>query len=991
MTTAQITTFGDLLKCYRVAAGLTQEELAERARVSARGISALERGVNRTPRRETLAVLVEALGLSAPDRGALEAAARRRTSHPVSSPLPTAPRPKAGDRHVGRPPFVGRTHELTLLERHLTSAAPPVLLLVGEPGIGKTRLLQEAAERAREQGLAVLAGGCRRGSQDPYAPLLEALETYVQSQPHAQLRADLEGCAWLVRLLPELAETRLVSLPARALAPEQEYRLMFRAVERFLDNVAGPSGALLALDDLQWAGADALDLLLALARVANQSPLRIVGTYRSTEMGARTPLTSALADLAHAGLAKCVELGPLGLQEAQALLAGLLPEHAAEDSLLAERVLRRAGGVPFFLVSCAQAVRAAAGEARTADAVPWDVAQSIRQRVAALPAPAQDLLGAAAVAGQQSPRAVLLALGALLGLESPTALAALDAACRARLLVEESEDTYQFAHDLIREAIEADLSAARRMALHLQVAEAWEQGLAEPPVELLAYHYSRGGDATNAVLYLERAGERALAMRAHAAAEGSYRELVRWLDELGRSAQAAQAREQLGAVLTTLARYHEALDVLDRAAETYCAADDRGGWGRALARIGSVHALQGTAGEGVARLRPAMETLRTSGLSSLVLADLYVTLAWLVNATGSYGEALADAEQASQLARAAQDTTLLTQAELRRGQVLLMLGRLDEGARALQEAIPLAEAAGDLRSLRFALNSLGWVHEARGEFEQDRQYTERALEVAERLGDPTVIAFMRCHRGGPAFNLGAWGQAREDYERALAMTRQMCASWAAAWPPLMLGQLSLAEGRMAPAIAYLEEAIVLARQNGDLQALRAAYGALAERELLEHHSRAALARLAPLLDRPGAEESDVTKLLPLVAWAHLDRRESGPAAAVLEQCVARATAQKMRPVVVETLRVQAMLAARQGRWEAAEGALGQALALSQAMPSPYAEAKVQYVYGRLHSRRNEPGRARERLAAALAILNRLGERLYATHIEQALAALPERS
>ena len=680
-----------------------------------------------------------------------------------------------------------------------------------------------------------------------------------------RLRANIEGCAWLVRLLPELAEMGLVSPRAGALAPEQERRLMFRAVERFLGNVAGPSGTLLALDDLQWAGADALDLLLALARVASERPLRIVGTYRSTELGARTPLTSALADLAHGGLATRVELGPLDLQAAQALLVGLLPEHAADDATLAERVLRRAGGVPFFLVSCAHGLRADAAEARVADAVPWDVAQSIRQRVAALPAPAQELLVAAAVAGRQTPQAALLALGALLGQEKLEALAALDAACQARLLVESSADTYQFAHDLIREAIEADLSAARRMVLHQQVAEAWEQGLAEPTAELLAYHYGRAGDASKAILHLERAGERALAMRAHAAAEGYYREVVRWLDELGRSAQAAQARERLGAVLMTTAHYGEALDVLERAADTYHGADDREGWGRALAGIGSVHALRGTAAEGAARLQPALESLRTSGLSSRALADLYVALAWLVNATGSYGEALAGAEQASQLARAAQDTSLMIQAELRRGQALLMLGRLDGGARALREALPLAEAAGDLRSLRFALNSLGWVHEAWGEFEQDRQYTERALEVAERLGDPTVIAFMRCHRGGPAFNLGAWDQARADYERALAMTRRMGTSWAAAWPPLMLGQLCLAEGRTALATAYLEEAIALAQRNGDLQALRTAHAALAERELVEGRPRAALARLTPLLDRPGRVESDVTKLLPLVA------------------------------------------------------------------------------------------------------------------------------
>jgi tetratricopeptide (TPR) repeat protein/transcriptional regulator with XRE-family HTH domain len=987
----QVERFGDLLKRYRVAAGLTQAELAERACVSVRGISALERGVNRAPRQETLALLVQALDLAPSDRAALEAAARDcRTTCEVAVVPTSPPRPWRGGWLAELPPLVGLAHELALLECHLTSIAPPVLLLAGEPGIGKTRLLQEAAERGQMHGLTALVGGCRRGGQDPYAPLLEALDTYIQSQPHTRLHAELEGCAWPVRLLPELAETNLVSPPAGTLAAEQERRLMFRAVGRFLAQVAGPAGTLLALDDLQWAGADALDLIVALAQSvgASSGHLRIVGTYRSTELGIGEPLAAALADLVRARLATRIELGPLDRQEAQKLLAGLLPQSAGEDAGFTERVVQRAGGVPFFLVSCAQGLRLDGAAAGAADSVPWDAAQSIRQPVAALPAVSHDLLGATAVAGRAISRAALLALGAGWGLDKPAALTALDAACQARLLVEGSEDdAYQFAHDLIREVIEADLSAARRRDLHRRVAEAWEQSPAEPPVDLLAYHYGRAGEASKAVYYLARSGDRALAMGAHAAAADYYHDLVSWLDKLGRSAAAAQAREQLGAVLMTVARYDNALDALERAAETYRATDDLAGRGRTLAQIGSVHALRGTAEEGSARLRAELETLRTSGLTSRPLADLYIALAWLVNATGRYAEALAGAEQAVQLARAAQDVALVTQAEVRRGQALLMLGRLEEGAAALQAAIPLAEAAGDLRSLRFAYNSLGWVHEAWGEFERDRHYTERALEVAERLGDPTVIAFMRCQRGGPAFNLGVWDQAQEDFEGAVAMSRPLSASWAAAWPPLMLGQLCLAQGRRTPATEYLAEALALAERNGDLQALRAAHAALAEGELVEGQPKAALARLTPLGDRAGQEESDVTKLLPLVAWAHMDLGELDRADAVLQQASVRASARQMRPALADALRLRGRLAARQGRWHEAAEALEEALSLSQAMPYPYGEAKVHYAYGRLLSRRGEPGPVRDRLEAALAILNRLGERLYAAPVERAIAAL----
>src|SRR5262249_54919867 len=147
-----------------------------------------------------------------------------------------------------------------------------------------------------------------------------------------------------------------------------------------------------------------------------------------------------------------------------------------------------------------------------AEAVPWDVAQSIRQRVALLPKEAREVLGVAAVVGRVVPHALLVALcpqdmGAVLG--------ALELACQGRLLEEVDAEAYQFAHDVIREVVEADLGAARRMALHRRVAEELERHPGEPPVELLAYHYSRGGVPDKAVLYLEQAGDRAEAQYAH--------------------------------------------------------------------------------------------------------------------------------------------------------------------------------------------------------------------------------------------------------------------------------------------------------------------------------------------------------------------------------------------------------------------------------------------------------------------------------------------
>ena len=136
MVTRPPHSFGDLLRTYRTAAGLTQEELAERAGMSTRGISDLERGVRRTPYRGTIELLAEALQLSAAERVRLEAAARRR-GVPATQGSGESLASPPGSLPVS--PFVGRTQELALLYRMLKDG-PPVLLVAGEPGIGKSRL-----------------------------------------------------------------------------------------------------------------------------------------------------------------------------------------------------------------------------------------------------------------------------------------------------------------------------------------------------------------------------------------------------------------------------------------------------------------------------------------------------------------------------------------------------------------------------------------------------------------------------------------------------------------------------------------------------------------------------------------------------------------------------------------------------------------------------------------------------------------------------------
>ncbi|HEX6507204.1 MAG TPA: AAA family ATPase, partial [Chloroflexota bacterium] len=319
--------FGAVLKYYRLDLQLTQEELAEQAGVSRLTISALERGVRRAPHRDTVRRLSDAMRLPARDRERLETSARRVDHGAWATALNDAP-----SRDIpASPPLAGRRHEIDAVERHVEGRGAPLLVLAGEPGIGKTRLLQEAASHARLYGVRVLAAGSERQRlQEPYTPIVGALGHHFLGLDPASRRAALARRPWLTRLLPEHTGDLSAELPV--LPAHEERRLMFEAVVGYLtspdaEGGGGTFGTLLMLDDLQWAGPDALELMDRLVRHAfmpGRVPLWLLGAYRDTEVAPGDPLARMLGDLLPSRLATQLPIGPLDQKESQQLLELLL-------------------------------------------------------------------------------------------------------------------------------------------------------------------------------------------------------------------------------------------------------------------------------------------------------------------------------------------------------------------------------------------------------------------------------------------------------------------------------------------------------------------------------------------------------------------------------------------------------------------------------------------------------------------------------------------
>ena len=331
MTTSRASNLASLLRRYRSAAALTQEELAERAEISVRAVSDLERGANTTPRPYTVRRLADALKLSPEDCALFQR---------IASGAPETVAPPPGSLALGRflgslPEWelVGREQEMARIGEILESVVGGsgyTLLLAGEPGSGKTRLLQETAVHARERGFVALTGSCVPADLNgPYHPLLAAFDPLTFGISTVANPPLEEG--W--KAMEELA--------GRADADVRVAHALASALTR--SSQASPVALL--LDDLQWADAHTLSVFHALARLTRSSRTLLIAAFSDAELSASPALTAALQGLARDQLVDYLTVKRLSGEETTALVSALM-SHGDVSEEFAGFVYRRTKGSP---------------------------------------------------------------------------------------------------------------------------------------------------------------------------------------------------------------------------------------------------------------------------------------------------------------------------------------------------------------------------------------------------------------------------------------------------------------------------------------------------------------------------------------------------------------------------------------------------------------------------------------------------------------------
>jgi DNA-binding CsgD family transcriptional regulator/tetratricopeptide (TPR) repeat protein len=776
---------------------------------------------------------------------------------------------------VSSPTFVGRVEELGVLEAARVRAAnaePGIVLVGGEAGVGKTRLVAELSGRCLADGSRVLTGGCVPVGEGglPYAPIVEVLRGLLADLGADELRG-LIGPSWpeLGGLLPALGEA-----PAGPSDQAARARL-FELLLGLLGRLGEQAPLVLVVEDLHWADRSTRDLLGFLARNLRRERVMLVVTYRSDETG-RARLRSFLAELDRVGRVQRLELPRFAWAETLAQLAGILG--AAPGTDLVEAVFARSEGNPFFTEELLETVRAGS------PVLPETLRDLLQGRVEALPEPARHVLGVAAVAGRRVPDRLL---AAVTGLDDREQTEALRAAVAHQLLVAwPGGEGYEFRHALLQEAVYAGLLPGERARLHAAVATAiaahpaWAGGIAATAAAELAYHWWAAGDLERALLAAIEAGGQA--GRAFAFAE-AWRHYEQALELWARVPGAAQLAPIDRATL--LERAGEAAHLVDdhpRAAELLrealqevdCNADPvRAGLlqerlGRYLWLSADPAAL--AAYEEAVRLVPAEPP-------SVERARVLAGYAQILGLLGRDEECRPVGQEALDAARRVGARREEGRALGLVGGDLVLLGDIDGGLAHLRDARRIAEEQADADWLGWAALQLGWVNEGAGRLEAALAAAVDGAEACRRIGATYWSDALQGSAARSEFLLGRWDEADRHFRGALE--RDRLTGPRSVHTRLPWARLLIARGDFAAARDQLLDAGRLAVQGGqgqfDAQFAAPLAVVRAELALWEGHPeeafQAAVEGLEPLA-RAGYETA-VPFLFALGVAAAADRAE----------------------------------------------------------------------------------------------------------------------
>ncbi|MYU33706.1 AAA family ATPase [Streptomyces sp. SID8358] len=686
------------------------------------------------------------------------------------------------------PVFVGRAGELASLTGTLVRASadePQALLVGGEAGVGKTRLVEEFLAVACRREAVVAVGGCVEiGAEGlPYAPFATALRALRRALPDELARALAGQEGELARLLPELGETE------RASNDEHGTARLFELTVRLLERVSATRTVVLVLEDLHWADASTRHLLSYLFRTLRRGRLVVIGTYRADDVHRRHPLRPLLAELDRLRTVGRIELDRFSRAEVGRQLTGILA--VAPEAALVDEIFERSDGNAFFVEELARTVECCGDSSGLSDSL----RDLLLVRVETLSDDAQRVVRIVAEGGSTVEHRLLAAVA---GLTDDDLDEALRAAVGANILLPAPDlDGYRFRHSLVREAVSDDLLPGERSRLNRRYAEALEAdpGLvrADERAARLASYWYAAHDPAKALPAVLRASVEARGRYAHSEqlrlleramelwddVPEAVRATLRPLDYAevypgcGCDTAAPLRYLDLMAEATVAARFggdrERALTIAKKALRVLDGEDDplRAAWFW-VQRSSLMQNL--SRGDGWQELATAQELVR--GLHpSAVHADVLASVASWGALHRPGPDTLAAADRAVEYARLVGEEYIELHARLTRGWLTIDAGGVEEGLAEMYAVRDRADVLHLVGVMSRASINLPSSLESAGRSPEAVAAADHGIGICHSHGLPDSEAWVRANQSESYFSLGHWKESRAATDAAALLSR----------------------------------------------------------------------------------------------------------------------------------------------------------------------------------------------------------------------------
>jgi tetratricopeptide (TPR) repeat protein len=650
--------------------------------------------------------------------------------------------------------FVGREREISVLVDILPEVEAgrgQLVGFVGEPGVGKSRLLYELRNRVQERNFRYLEARCLSyGIAMPYLPILDMLRAICgisEEDRHDEIVSKvtaLQGAADVdtdhLPYLLLLLGVREGTEPLREMSPETVKARTFQAVIRLVLQQSGRQPLALAIEDLHWIDKTSEELLSSLSGSITGAPILMLTTYRP---GYRPPWMDQ-------SYATQLSLRPLSMEESRAVVESALPDRPISDEI-ARSIVRKGDGNPFFLEELARSV----GE-QAFEQLPDTVQGVLLARIDRLSEPAKRLLQTASVLGREASLRLLREIH-----DQPESMESdLEELKRQEFVYERGEGRERlivFKHVLTQEAAYDSLLSGRRMGLHEAAGAALErlyEDRLEDQYEQLAYHYACTANADKAFEYLVRANEKAIQADAPVEAKGYFQRAMALLDTLPESEPNRRRRLTLLAgqivLFQNLFQMQEYYDLLARYEPIAKELGDAALLGSIVQQLGHCDWTFGRFERAHERFTEAAALLEATG-NYTGAAQTYQIWMWNHLCRGNFDEVLALQERA-EIAWAKQpNLRWYVYALCAAGLAYGYLGRFQEGIDVTLKALSVAERFNDAAQVSFAAWSVAQTYFAQGDLDGAMEYGEMGVEKAptpaERAWAEGSLAAVRCRAG----------------------------------------------------------------------------------------------------------------------------------------------------------------------------------------------------------------------------------------------------